>query len=165
MRIHSLLFLACCVATIYVGCGEPPNADTGATSVNSTPNAQVILPPRHSKIEVFCNMRTSPDAAFDNEDGCSLHFTPPTPEEGEEIGHSFRCGYQGAVSEISIDYTHSDENGDHYHFERLFPHEETGQKRSEVDVVFNGSEVVLFEDEAHRIVMRISKDDSLKQTP
>ena len=165
MRIHSLLFLTYCVVIICAGCGERPIGDTQGTSTNSRPDAQAFLPPHHSRIEVFVNIRTSPDVAFDNEGGCNAHFTPTIPKEGEKIGFGASCGYPGAVSKLSWNYAHSDEDGDHYHFERLFPHKEPSQKRSKIDVVFKGSELVLFEDEAHRIVMRISKDDYLEQTP
>ena len=160
MRIHSLLFLTYCVVIICAGCGERPIGDTQGTSTNSRPDTHALSPPHHSKMEVLVNIRTSPDVAFANKNGCSSNYSPKTTKEGTKIGYGLTCGHPGAVSKVSWDYTHSDEDGDHYHFERLFPHEEPSQKRSEVDVVFNGSELVLFKDKLYRIVLRteLAKD-------
>ena len=48
----------------------------------------------------------------------------------------------------------TDENGDHYRFRRAFPYKESSQEISTKDIVYDGTEQLLFEDEYQRITIQ-----------
>jgi len=75
---------------------------------------------------------------------------------GTKIKRGSTCGPPGAVSKLSWSYERSDENGDHYEFERVFPYGEPDQVTTKRQAVFSGEDIVLFEDEFQRVVFRSS---------
>jgi hypothetical protein len=64
------------------------------------------------------------------------------------------CGHRGAVTKLTWEYLRTDKEGDHYTFERLFPFEEPTQSSEVKEVTYQGQELVVFEDDVHRIVIR-----------
>jgi hypothetical protein len=64
------------------------------------------------------------------------------------------CGHPGAVSKISWEYVRTTPEGDHYHFERIFPLDGPVEKREKLDAIYAGRELLLFEDEKQVIGMR-----------
>ena len=151
MHLLSNSALTLCLLVFCIGCEQSPRSIGQSGNTDSDAVAKTVVPPHHKHVEVFINTRLSPDNAFDNEHGCVAGYSP----QSETIKDGLICRYPGAVSKFSCEYSHSDDNGDHYHFQRVFPHGEPNQKTSEVDVVFNGEEVVLFKDDLHRIVLRL----------
>ena len=154
MRLYSLIILTHCILVTLAGCGERQTSGVPSPATSATSTSNVPISPHHLNMELFTNLRTSPDVAFDNKDGCTTSFSPTVIRDGAKLRHGSECGFPGAVSRVNFEYTRSDGDGDHYHFERLFPYGEPDQKSTQLDVVFTGRELVLFEDEWQRVVLR-----------
>ena len=105
--------------------------------------------PHYDRVQIFVNNRK-----FGATNGCTSGFSPQPTSTITRIKHGISCGHRGAVSKLNWEYVRSDDEGDHYRVERIFPHGEPGQESKAKDVVFQGEELVLFEDDLQRIVMR-----------
>jgi len=143
------LFTACC------GCGQSSPPATQPSPVVSQPSIPVTEPavvtPHHTRVEVFIN-----NHKFGDTNGCTTTFSPQATSAGTKIERGSTCGHPGAVSKLTWSYLRSDEKGDHYEFERVFPHGEPNQETTKKKVIFTGRDVVLFEDETQRVVFRLA---------
>jgi len=141
---------------LAMGCGEPSTpAGTAirSSSLLSAGDAARVAatPAKHAPVAVFINNRK-----FGDSNGCISIFTAP-PET--QIKYGSTCGHVGAVSKLTWECLHTDEEGDHYHFERAFPYNEPNQETTSKQVLYTGTELLLFEDEFQKIMMRPASAD------
>jgi hypothetical protein len=134
---------------LSLGCEQPSSSPTVSTT-RGHPPANVVVPPLHPQVELFINNRK-----FGETNGCTTHFQPLAEADVE---HSLTCGHPGAVSKVTWRYVSTDENGDHYRFRRTFPYDGPDPDTSRKDIIYNGMEQILFEDETQRILIRPSLD-------
>jgi hypothetical protein len=137
------------LSTVVVSFGCTPTMES-QPDVPAKAAAVASAAPRHERVEVFIN-----NHRFGEANGCTTTFTPEQVTSGPVSTQEMRCGHPGAESRLSWCFLHSDEDGDHYRFERVFPHGEPHQEVTRRVVTFTGDEIVLFEDETQRICMRL----------
>ena len=161
MKLLASATLSFLLATSLIGCDSSQVSD-GKLHPKSEAAVQLEVPPRHQVVQILINTRPSTDYEFDGKNGCSTDYTPKQPVSNIRIDQALTCGYPGAVSKLSWKYTHTDNDGDHYHFTRIFPLDEANQSTTESNVVFNGEEVTVFQDDAQRIVLRLKSGEDAK---
>ena len=106
--------------------------------------------PRHASVEVFIN-----NHRYGPTNGCTMGFSPQRSHPAlSNAQQTITCGHPGAVSKLLLEYLGTDEAGDRYRFERTYPAGEPNAQRTEKEVVYTGEELVLFEDDTQRIVLR-----------
>ena len=150
--------LAFLLAISLIGCDSSRVSD-GKLHPSSEAAAALEVAPRHGVVEILINTRPSTDYEFDGKNGCSTDYTPKQMDSGIRVDQAMTCGYPGAVSKLSWKYTHTDNDGDHYHFTRTFPLDEPNQSTTESDVIFDGEEITIFQDDAQRIVLRPKSEE------
>jgi hypothetical protein len=156
LSLASIRLELLCLFAFCVGCGQPTIPASEHSPVvpqTSQPAAEPnIMPPRYSSVQVFIN-----DHQF-GDDGCTSTFSPTAAPSNARIEHGATCGSSDAASKVTWSYLHSDKNGDHYHFKRVFPYRQPGQETSEIDVAFKGDDLVVFKDTVQRIVLRTARE-------
>lgn len=153
----TFLLLSLLVAT---GCGRPVTDSSRPEKTPPRPSegdveTTATVSPTFSPVEVFINNGKSGDS-----NGCTTTFTPQPKSFHTEMRHSLTCGHPGAVSKLEWEYVRTDDEGDRYHFERVFPYQEPGQETTSKEILYTGQELLLFEDESQRIVIRPPSDES-----
>jgi hypothetical protein len=138
MRSSTTGALIVCLA--IAGCSDATLSDI--TIVAST------APP--APVEVFINNHD-----FGPLHGCTSMSAAHT-DVAMVVASSLTCGLAGAVSKVTWKLIRSDDRGDWYRFERTFPYGETDAQTTHREVVFEGSEIVVFEDDVQRVIMRPS---------
>jgi hypothetical protein len=106
-------------------------------------------------MQVFIN-----DHQFGDTNGCTSTFTPTPASSNPQIEHGATCGRSDTASKVTWSYLHSDKDGDHYQFKRVFPYKQPNQETTEIDVAFKGDDVVVFEDTVQRIVLRVASQNA-----
>lgn len=142
-----------CVFVICAGCGQsspPVNPPAVAGPSLSLATADpFLIPPHYSLVDIFINNEKSSDT-----NGCTATYSPKPTSAKSEYGSRLTCGHPGNVSQLSWSYLRSDESDDIYEFEYIFPFEGADQQIKKLEVKYNGKELVLFENDAQRIIMR-----------
>lgn len=116
---------------------------------DQTPSDEESLDPKYPKVAVrISNIR------YGDANGCTATFSPQVTDDAVTIGSEMTCGHPGAVSKLRWKYLHTDAAGDHYNFSRMFPSDAPVHTTTHKDVVYAGEELVVFEDDVQRIVMR-----------
>lgn len=136
------------------GCGRSTTPVTSLpTSPVPTSNGDAdnvtSAPPKYAPVEVFIN-----NHEFGDQNGCTTTFSPQPRSQTTKIVHGSTCGHPGAVSKLTWEYVRTDQAGDHYTVERVFPNDEPNQRTTTTEVAYTGQELLLFEDDVQRIVMR-----------
>jgi hypothetical protein len=103
----------------------------------------------YKAVEVFINNRK-----YGVENGCTTRFVPQSLVDNAQIEHTLTCGHPGKVSKLTWEYVGTDDEGDHYRFRRVFPYEAPSQESTVHEIVYHGTEQLLFEDEYQRILIR-----------
>lgn len=119
-----------------------------ASQTEKTNSDPVRLPPKYKPVIVSMNNHKNGEGS-----GCTSTFTPQSNSPGTKIKYGLSCGQDGAVSKLSWEYLSTDEKGDHYRFERSFPHDQPNQTVTKKEVIYQGKEIIIFEDDAQRISM------------
>lgn len=145
MKQHRLPLM---LIVLALGCEQTPSPPPAVTT-SDQPSANEALFPRFKPVEVFINNRQFGDA-----NGCTTGFVPQPLVDNVQIKHTSTCGHPGAVSKITWEYVGTDEKGDHYRFRRVFPYKESNQESATKEIVYDGIEQILFEDEDQRILIR-----------
>ena len=107
------------------------------------------LPPPVHKASLVC---------FNGKDGSgsNCRSTMAKIEGGlKVITSTLRCGFPGAVSEITWTYRGQKEGKDLYHVTRKFPSDTDHATTVKTDLSFDGKRHVLFQDEAQCIVVEV----------
>ncbi|MFK7777007.1 MAG: hypothetical protein QM501_02640 [Gimesia sp.] len=162
MRIRLMQFqiLTFMLLIFVVGCEsstKPKTADIAKkreSQTEKTESTPVSLPPKYKPVVVQVK----------NLIGSGSTATTFTPQKYSNIKvkHGSTIGKAGAVSKLNWEYLRTDENGDHYRFERSFPHDKTNQAVTTKEVIYRGQVLILFEDDAQRISMFPSQVDTPK---
>lgn len=127
--------------------GAPPKAPSSATQTDGEQAS--VVEPHYETLELQIN-----NHKFGPNNGSTMTFVLPPPGSGAQIKWESRCGHPGAVSNVSWTYLRSDQEGDHYRFAREFPVDAPSRTTVTKEVLFTGDEIVLFEDEVQRILLR-----------
>ncbi len=150
-RFNCFLFLL----LLTTGCGQStmPAAKPTASAMHS-PNGDAdeeatIAPPKHATVKVFIN-----NHKFGDHNGSTTTFSPQPRSQTSKIVSGATCGHSGAVSKLTWEYLGTDQAGDHYRFQRMFPYDEPNQETTTKEVAYTGQELLLFEDDVQRIGMR-----------
>ena len=116
-------------------------------------------PPKFNSVEVFIFNKTYiRDGRETGTSSCTTKFSPQPRKGGASISKTAStCGFSPKVARVTWQYTRTDDEGDHYEFERTFPKDDPNATTKAKKVVYAGTELLLFEDAFQRIVMRPSK--------
>lgn len=145
----SINFAALTCLWSVLGCNkaEPtPAAPSRATSPPIVAEATGITP-RYASVEV---------SVSDRGGSCTLTFKPLPIGSAGDITHGCRLGRQGTLTDLSWEYLGTTDEGDRYEFERTYIAGETVQSTIEMEVVFSGKELLLFDDEDSTVRMRLA---------
>lgn len=145
------------------------NPDAADTEQTTSPDAAQInpTPPKFVSVEVFifCKGYSTPTGETGTF-SCTTRFRPQPPSHGIESKTASTCGITrpdhpelAKVAEVSWQYVRTDDEGDHYELERTFPLDQPNETSVTKQVVYAGTELLLFEDEFQRIVMRPASSD------
>ena len=151
MQYQVLTFM---LLIFIVGCGTStkpkPTKKTAKTAsqTEKTEAKSVSLPPKYKSVVVKIN-----NHKFGESNGCTTTFSPQPNYPNVNVKHGSTCGHEGAVSKLNWEYLNTDEQGDHYRFERSFPHDQPNQVVTTKEVIYQGKEIIIFEDYAQRISM------------
>ncbi|MCE9613831.1 MAG: protein kinase [Lentisphaerae bacterium] len=117
---------------------EYRNVSTQSTPVQqkADPAAAPTDPRRYTAVRAFVYHATS------RADGCAGDAAPTG---------CVRCGYPGAVSEVSWAWLRATPQGDVYRFTRVFPHETPEAQTTVKEVTYAGGTLVVWEDAVQRI--------------
>lgn len=98
---------------------------------------------------VFVQIRLKESDPFTGKSGC----TSSSPKGQPLADATLKCGYPGAVSEVTWKYLKTTDTGDIYRFTRRFPADAENPKEEIKEAIYTGKEVVIFQDKAQRIGM------------
>jgi hypothetical protein len=157
--------LSCFLSLLLLapGCEQSstPVSDPSASAAHSSKDdadETTSTPPKHAMVEVFINTHK-----YGDQNGCTTTFSPQPRSETSKTVHGSICGHPAAVSKLTWEYLGTDQAGDHYRFERMFPYDEPKQDTMTKEVAYAGQEMLLFEDDVQRIVMRPASGNSESQ--
>ncbi|QDU08949.1 hypothetical protein [Gimesia aquarii] len=117
-----------------------------ASQTEKTNSDPVSLPPKYKPVIVSMNNHKSGS-------GSTSTFTPQQNSPNVNVKYGMTSGQDGAVSKLNWEYLSTDEKGDHYRFERSFPHDQPNQVVTTKEVIYQGKEIIIFEDDTQRISM------------
>ncbi len=149
MQYQVLTFM---LLIFVVGCENSTKPKDTAKKMESqtekTASNPVSLPPKYKPVVVKIN-----NHKFGESNGCTTTFSPQPNSPNVKVKRGSTCGHDGAVSKLNWEYLSTDEKGDHYRFERSFPHDQPNQVVTKKEVIYQGKEIIIFEDDAQRISM------------
>lgn len=128
--------------------GHIPKQDAATHVLLATEDENKLLPPKFKASLVCFNGKT------DSKSSCRT--TMAKIEGGLRVTTStLKCGYKGAVSEITWAYRGQKDGNDVYHVVRRFPADTDTAKLTETVVSFDGKRNVLFEDLSQCILIEL----------
>ena len=91
---------------------------------------------------------------------CSMVITDPREKvtKSRITGEKMTCGHPGEVSEIGWKFISHQDNKDVYTFTRVYPADGNEREAESKTVAFDGSQLVLFEDDHHVVVLHTPED-------
>lgn len=130
----------------------PARGETIAVAGNNV--AKKVMRPKFEMVQIGVF-----DGKEGDESGCSTGNYRPVPDDPKlKVKMSLNCGPVGKSSKVAWDYLRTDEAGDHYQFERVFPVEGPMTTTSTKEIVYVGKEQIVFQDEFQRVVIRPQPD-------
>ena len=109
--------------------------------------------PRHRSVAVFINNYQHGDT-----NGCTTGFSPQPSTEKNPFEHMMSCGHPGASSRLTWEYLRTDQTGDHYRFTQMSAEDDPKLEKVSKEVVFDGKELLIFEDDSQRVYLRLAMD-------
>lgn len=119
-----------------------------------TESSPVSLPPKYKPVIVKVENLI--------ESGSTAATFSPLKSSSIKVKHGSSIGSADAVSKLNWEYLRTDEKGDHYRFERSFALDKTHQTMTTKEVIYQGQELILFEDDDQRISMFPAKVEASK---
>ncbi|WP_339681856.1 hypothetical protein [Gimesia maris] len=163
-RLMTYQKLTLMLLLLTMGCESANSMDEGvadSTEVEKSTQPEVIQSPSDSfdpmYRPVIVIMKNLPGGA-----SSSVKFNPMhrSPNKTVKYGLSSGSELPQGGSKVTCQYLRTDQQGDHYRFERTFLHDQSTQKMVTKEVVYTGKELVIFQDEAQRISMQPAEDES-----
>lgn len=153
--------LICMLLIFVVGCETSTKPEPVVTTKKSeaqtekTESTPVSSPPRYKPVVVQIKNHSEIE--------CTSTFSPQQYSPETNLKHGLICGPAGAVSKLNWEYLGTDEQGDHYRFERSFPDDKPNRTLSKKEVIYQGQVLIIFENDTHQISMFPSEVDQQKQ--
>jgi hypothetical protein len=132
---------------LLAGCDKPVRVPPPLSQTSPPPVAAKapLVEPRFLHVEVAI------DAGGPS---CTTTFTPQPIGSPLKLEHASTCGPAGAVTKLSWKYLGTTQEGDRYEFERVYPLEEPTQSTSRKEVVYQGKDLTVYDDDRSTVRLR-----------
>ena len=151
MRIIQL-----CVVFVALGCAE--SGQTPTTESESAVAEAATTFPNHEHFAVFVNNHQHGES-----NGCTTSSFAKPPEGNVSFTAFMTCGFANSQSQVEWEYSHTDDAGDHYHVSRTVRVNGLVKSESAKEITYDGAEVLLFEDDIQRVIMRPLTDNEREE--